>query len=413
MNLSDWLEHLKNLHHKDIDLGLDRVRSVAQSLNLQHLPGKVVLIGGTNGKGTTSRFVERYLLDKGLRVGLFNSPHIHHYRETVRINGKVQPDTAHVAAFEHIEAGRGETSLSYFEYSALAAFKLFADANLDVTLIEVGLGGREDATNVVEPDISVLTTIALDHQAFLGDDRESIGWHKAGIFRTGKPAVVGEPDLPESVKAWAEQIQTELYQNGKDFDFQVADDSWYWQQDDLQLAGLPLSDVPLQNLATGLALLYSLEIPLTSAAVGHAIDNLVVEGRFQTISDKPTVVVDVAHNPQAAEHLARQLEKYRQQGIDEIHAVVGMFKDKDITDTLRQVVSQIDHWYLTDLPEPRGAKAAVLGDSLQTLGVASFSCYDDVNVALKAARLAARPQAMVIVFGSFATVAPVLADNPS
>ena len=218
-SLDDWLNHLNNLHHKDIDLGLDRIGCVASKLGLNELKAKVILIAGTNGKGTTARFIEAYLINQNFRVGLFNSPQLTHYNERVRINSAVLSDNTHAKAFSFIEQHRGEISLTEFEFSTLAALKIFADKSMDVVILEVGMGGRLDSTNIVKPDVSVITTIDIDHQAFLGDNREDIGFEKAGIFRVNTPAIVGDLNTPQSVMNHAKSIGAHLYCANNEFSF--------------------------------------------------------------------------------------------------------------------------------------------------------------------------------------------------
>jgi dihydrofolate synthase/folylpolyglutamate synthase len=406
--LPDWLDYLEGRHDKSIDLGLARIGKVCERLALANLSSKVILIGGTNGKGTTSRFIESYLIGQGACVGLFNSPHIINYTELVRINAQRLTSQTHIAAFAYIEQHRGDTSLTFFEYGVLAALKLFKDAALDYVIIEVGLGGRGDATNIVNPDVSVITTIAIDHQAWLGNDRETIGYEKAGIFRPGKTAIFGEFEPVQSVFDYAQELTCQLLCANRDFSLSVQGQKWSWQSGDLLLEQLSMAKIPLQNVSTALATLQQLGVELTPSAVNAVLASLVVEGRCQVINEQPLVIVDVAHNPQSSEYLAVQMKTYRQQGYAKVTAVVGMLADKDIYHTLANIASQIDVWHLVDLTVPRGAAASVLAQTLEKLGIDNYSCYDCVADGLAKAKAGQQSDELVIVFGSFHTIAGAL-----
>ena len=432
MNLDDWLCRIRDLHDKDIDMGLARISEVADIMRLRHLSAKVVLIAGTNGKGTTSRFIEAYLLSLGLKVGLFNSPALINYTETVRINGEALTDIEHTKAFDAIWHARGDVVLTEFEFSTLAALYLFAQSDLDVVLIEVGMGGRLDSTNVVEPDVSVLTTVALDHMGFLGDTREAIGFEKAGIFRAGKPAIVGELDIPQSVFEQADRIGAQMMCVNQHFSYQLDDlcpQTWRFEADDCTLSKLSLPNIPMQNVATALASLSHLDVPMHSANVNDVLANLTVEGRFETIFNEPQVIVDVAHNTQAIEHMVKKVEALVHKGsihARPVYAVVGMLKDKDIDGAISIVKSIVDKFYLCQLDTPRGASKDQLVTSLEKHYCGPYSCYSDVASGFSAAidevtslqqqplsepknkpqNRQQQPQApLIIVFGSFYTVA--------
>lgn len=400
--LAQWLTYLENLHDKTIDLGLTRIAKVADQLELTNLSAKVILIAGTNGKGTTSRFLEAYLVKQGYSVGLFNSPHLLHYGETVRINTATLIDSVHTKAFSHIEQHRGETSLTAFEFSTLAALKIFKDKAVDFVIMEVGLGGRGDATNIVNPDISVLTTVDLDHQDWLGHDRETIGYEKAGIFRANKPAVIGDFNIPQSVLDYGHQLNSQMVCANDAFSLTEHANSWCWQSGHLQLNNLILPKIPVQNVSTALAVLQQLGMPLDEHAVNAIVISLVVEGRFQIICNNPMLIADVAHNPQAGLYLATQLARYRSR---KVTAVVGMLKDKDIYQTLANVSSEISKWILVDLAVARGAKAADLAQSLEKLGISEYSCYDCAEQGLEQAKKQQQNDEIIIIFGSFHTIA--------
>ena len=419
MSLDDWLCRIRDLHDKDIDMGLARIREVADIMGLRHLSAKVVLIAGTNGKGTTSRFIEAYLLSLGLKVGLFNSPALMHYTDIVRVNGEVLEEIEHTEAFEAIWHARGDVVLTEFEFSTLAALYLFAQSDLDVVLMEVGMGGRLDSTNVVEPDVSVLTTVALDHISFLGDTREAIGFEKAGIFRANKPAIVGELDIPQTVIEQADRIGAQLMCVNQHYRYQLDDShpqTWRFEADDCTLDKLSMPNIPMQNVATALACLSHLDVPLHSANVNNVLVNFTVEGRFETILSKPQVIVDVAHNVQAIEYMVKNIAALGNQG--PVCAVVGMLKDKDIDGAIRIVKSVVDKFYVCQLDTPRGASKGQLVASLEKLQCGLYSCYSDVASGLNAAIDEAtdiqqslpepqkKPQSpLILVFGSFYTVA--------
>ena len=415
--LDDWLYHLDHLHNKDIDLGLDRIGKVAQTLGLNDSPAKIILLAGTNGKGTTSRFLEAYFIQLRFAVGVFNSPQLLHYNERVRVNAQVLADDVHVNAFAHIEAHRGHTSLTEFEFSTLAALQIFAERSLDFIIMEVGMGGREDSTNIVNPSISVITTIDIDHRAFLGSDRESIGYQKAGIFRADIPAIVGDFNIPQTVLAYANELGTSMVCANQDFSFTESQHHWCWQSGLDKLEQLVPTSIPLQNVSTALATLQQLHVDLDRDAINQVLSTLVVEGRLQQISDSPRIIVDVAHNLESAGYLARQLAMFREQGASDIIGVVGMLKDKDIEGVLSKVGPEVSSWYLADLSTPRGAKAADLAQALEKHQNSPHSCYDSVAKALEQAIEQVREQVkahsqqepLIIVFGSFYTVAEVLA----
>lgn len=420
VSLDDWLCYLSNQHHSEIDLGLTRITQVADALKLRDLSlfnCKIVLIGGTNGKGTTSRFIESYLLSQGLSVGLFNSPHLLRYNECVRINARPLEDQVHINAFHYIETHRGDVSLTPFEYHTLAAFYLFSQYQPDVVLVEVGMGGRLDSTNVIEPDISVVTTVDIDHQSFLGNDREEIGYEKAGIFRADKPAIVGDLAIPQSVLTHAKNIDCRLMCAQQDFSHQVFKDYWQWKGVTHSFDNLSLSGVPTQNLSTGLMVLEQLAsiiaFDFNMANVNQVIEQLQVEGRMQwleTKQDQAKILLDVAHNPQAAQYLAEYLTGYlaSQNNSVNIHAVVGIFKDKDIESIMSYLSPVTSYWYLCQLDTPRSAELVQLSDAVEKLTDRPHSSYQQVALALEAACLQAKPHDLIVVCGSFFTVAAAL-----
>lgn len=400
--LAAWLYYLERLHSQPIELGLERVKQVAERLDLLKPAPKVFTVAGTNGKGTTCCTLESILLAAGLRVGVYSSPHLLRYTERVRIQGQELPEAEHSHSFAKIEAGRKDISLTYFEFGTLSALQLFKQAKLDVVILEVGLGGRLDATNIVDSDVAAITSIAIDHTDWLGFDRESIGREKAGVFRAGKPAVVGEPDMPQSIAYVAAKLSAHLYQRDIAWQFSQQEKSWDWQCDTRQWNNLPLPNVPLANAATALAVLHYSGLSLSEEVIRQGLQTATLPGRFQRVSEKPLLILDVAHNPHAARYLADKLAKLPKQG--KVRAVVGMLSDKDIGGTLACLSEQVDEWYCAPLEGPRGASAEQLAEHL-----VQSRQFSHVETAWRQAMQDAEPQDVVIVCGSFHTVAHVMA----
>ncbi|MBN3262665.1 bifunctional tetrahydrofolate synthase/dihydrofolate synthase [Pectobacterium brasiliense] len=399
--LVTWLHYLEHLHAQAIDLGLERVKQVAENLQLLQPAATIFTVAGTNGKGTTCCTLESILLAAGLRVGVYSSPHLVRYTERVRIQGKELPEALHTQAFADIEAGRGAVSLTYFEFGTLSALQLFKQANLDVVILEVGLGGRLDATNIVDADVSVVTSIAIDHTDWLGNDRESIGREKAGIFRQGRPAVVGEPDMPGTIADVAAEKGAQLRRRGRDWEYSMQRETWSWQDKQRELSRLPLPNVPLANAATALAALHYSSLNVSEEAIRHGLQHAALPGRFQTAQASPRLILDVAHNPHAAAYLANRLSELPKTG--KVRAVVGMLSDKDIAGTLAHLTPLVDAWYCAPLEGPRGATAQQIAKHLTR-----SQSFSDVVAAWKQAMSEATEQDIVIVCGSFHTVAHVM-----
>ncbi|MCL6324159.1 bifunctional tetrahydrofolate synthase/dihydrofolate synthase [Pectobacterium polaris] len=399
--LVTWLHYLEHLHAQAIDLGLERVKQVAEHLQLLQPAATIFTVAGTNGKGTTCCTLESILLAAGLRVGVYSSPHLVRYTERVRIQGKELPEALHTQAFADIEAGRGAVSLTYFEFGTLSALQLFKQANLDVVILEVGLGGRLDATNIVDADVSVVTSIAIDHTDWLGNDRESIGREKAGIFRQGRPAVVGEPDMPGTIADVAAEKGAQLRRRGRDWEYSVQRETWSWQDKQRELSRLPLPNVPLANAATALAALHYSSLNVSEDAIRQGLQHAALPGRFQTVQASPRLILDVAHNPHAAAYLANRLAALPKSG--KVRAVVGMLSDKDIAGTLAHLTPLVDVWYCAPLEGPRGAKAQQIAEHLT-----HSQSFSNVVAAWQQAMSEATEQDIVIVCGSFHTVAHVM-----
>ena len=374
----------------------------------------VVTVTGTNGKGSTCAMLESILRSAGYRTGLYSSPHLLRYNERVRIAGSAQDDEAIVEAFNAVEDARGETALTYFEYGTLAALHAFSRAKLDVAILEVGLGGRLDAVNIVDPDVAVVTTIDLDHMDYLGPTRESIAFEKAGIFRAGRPAVCAEPDPPATLTAHAHDIGARLYQIGRDFGYVGGDRQWQYWGPGGERFGLPVPALrgayQLANASAALAALGLLQdrLHVPANAIRDGLCAVTLSGRFQVLPGRPAVVLDVAHNPHAARALAATLSSmgYFPQTI----AVLGMLGDKDIQGVIAALRARIDRWFVATVPGPRGAAADALRAALVSAGVVpeEIRTFDDVEAALAAAREAADEADRIVVFGSFLTVAAVM-----
>lgn len=405
MNLSNWLTYIEALHFKPIDLGLERLLQIPNIQTLTSFQCPVVTIGGTNGKGSNVAFLEAVLLAAGYPVGAYTSPHLLRYNERIRINGQAVSDDALCLAFEKINAMRGNTSLSFFEFTTLAALYLFKQAKLDAVLLEVGLGGRLDAVNIVDADIAIIASIALDHMQYLGHTREEIGQEKAGIMRSKRPVICGDSDIPSSILQHAKKLNAPLYGKDRGFQYQKNGNVWSWQGQNNRFDHLPLLQLPMQNAATALMALELLEakLPVDEAFLRKGLSQACLPGRFQLIG---RTVFDVAHNPAAAELLAQQLLANPAPGGKQI-AVIGMLADKDIKQTLKPLAKLIDQWYIGSLHVPRGAKASVLAKALASEGISTYYCFDTVEDAYSQALANADKQDRIIVFGSFHTVAAV------
>ncbi|NUF28089.1 bifunctional tetrahydrofolate synthase/dihydrofolate synthase [Gilliamella sp. ESL0254] len=410
-NLNAWLCYLEQLHPTTIDLGLERVKTVAQRLDLLQPAPYVFTVAGTNGKGTTCRTLEMILLEKTLQVGVYSSPHLLRFTERVRINNQESIEQETVKAFVEIEKARGDISLTYFEYATLAALYQFKKAKLDVVILEVGLGGRLDATNIVDADVAIVTTIGIDHVDYLGDTRESIGREKAGIFKSKSIAIVGEPEIPTSILEVAKSVNCPIYAVGCDWCYQPINESlWTFESPIKQYKHLPIANVPLANAATAIAALTFSSLEVTQDQITKGLANANLTGRFQIIQRSPLVILDVAHNPHAAAYLTQQLEKLKAEylNIGKVRFVVGMLKDKDIKSTLS--ILKGDKWYCASLYGERGCKAEVLKQHLLNKGELNVSTFDTVFKAYQKAIHDAKKDDIIVVCGSFHTVSDVLAE---
>ena len=413
--LDEWLAHCERLHPRSMDFTLDRVKAVRERLDLR-FDCPVISVAGTNGKGSTCAMIESIARHAGYRTALYLKPHLVQFEERCRIDGVMAEPATLLPHFEAVEVARGDITLTYFEFTMLAILRAFAQAKPDVVILEVGLGGRLDAVNAFDADCAVVTNVALDHTEYLGTDRESIGREKAGIFRAGKPAIVGDPVPPASVIDHAQAIGADLWLQGRDFAVQGDRQQWSWRGRARRFSALAYPALrganQLLNAATALAALESLHerLPITAQAVRSGLALVELPGRFQIVPGRPVLVLDVAHNPQAAAALAVSLD---QMGFyPRTFAVFGVMADKDIANVIAPLRSLIDRWFVTDLPIARAALAAeVAREVAAAMPQARVSTHATPGDALRAALAAADPADRILVFGSFYTVGGVLKDG--
>ena len=433
--LNDWLAHAEQLHPAGIALGLERVRKVAERLDLR-LTCPVITVAGTNGKGSTCAMLEAVLQRSGWRCGVYTSPHLIGFEERCRIGSEVIDGTALLPHFEAAErarigagAGAGDADaveLTYYEFTTLAILRLMAQSGIDVAVLEVGLGGRLDAVNIIDPDCAVITSIDLDHMEYLGPDRESIGFEKAGIMRAGRPVIVSDPLPPASIEQHAKQIGADLWLAGRDFSLTGVAGSerlqWGWSASEARggrrYSGLAYPALrganQLVNAAGVIAALTALRerLPVSAQALRSGLSLVELPGRFQLLPGQPAVVLDVAHNPHAVAALTANLDAMGFYPVT--HAVFGAMADKDLPTMLARIAPLIDRWYFCDLPTPRAAKAAdlkALFDTLDNPLKATALCFTNPLEAHAAARAESTPADRIVVFGSFVTVGAVMAEN--
>jgi dihydrofolate synthase/folylpolyglutamate synthase len=415
--LADWLTRQESVHPKTIDMGLARVTSVARTLGVDKPTYRVITVGGTNGKGSTVVHLDTLLRTSGISTGMFTSPHLIRYNERIQVDGAEATDAELVAAFERIEHARGTTTLTFFEYNLLAALVLFTERAVDVAVLEVGLGGRLDAVNLVDPDVAIVCSIGFDHRDYLGDTLDLIGAEKAGIFRAGRPAVLGTDEMPGSVFAAIESLKAQAIVAGKDFRWNIASDGrWSYDGLSLSLRDLPPSalvgSIQYRNAATALAALETLgsvEPPmgkLNESTVSAALRAVRLPGRFQSVERGPVEwILDIAHNEPAAVTFARHIRERPAKG--QTLAVVGILSDKDAGAIARVLEREVDHWILCALPGPRGSSAEDLAQRL-SLSPSAVSLAASVEEGCAIASATAKPGDRVLVFGSFHTVGPAM-----
>ena len=423
MTLDDWLDKILSQHAKTIDLGLERVLAVGRRMGfaetdagLQVAPVSIV-VGGTNGKGSTCAMLESILLQAGYRVATYSSPHLLRFNERLRLNGEPIDDAPLCEAFARVDAARGETTLTFFEFTTLAIFDLIKRSGVDAAVLEIGLGGRLDAVNVVDHDCAVLVSVDMDHQEFLGNTREQIGWEKAHIARPNRPFILADPVPPATVTEVANSIGADIWQFGQDYNFQGDRQQWGWagrgQRRNAMAYPALRGANQLLNASAVLAALSSLrdKLPVTQGAVRQGFAFVELPGRFQVLPGQPSLVLDVAHNPHAASVLAVNLD---QMGFfPKTIAVVGMLAGKDAQEVFRRIGDRVDHWCLATLEGPetngRPRSAESLSEALQqALPSAAFGCYPDPVTALAAAQSMVESNDRIVAFGSFLTVSHIL-----
>jgi dihydrofolate synthase/folylpolyglutamate synthase len=420
-SLPEWLARCERLHPSEIDMTLDRTRAVVAQLGLR-FSVPVVMVAGTNGKGSTCALMEAIALRAGYRVGLYAKPHLVHFEERCRVNGSMVDASALLPHFEAVEAARVTLglTLTYFEFTTLAIARLLSQTELDLVILEVGLGGRLDAVNALEADCAIITSIDIDHTEYLGDTREAIGREKAGIMRAGKPVIVSDPMPPQSIDDEAARIGADLWRLGRDYNFSGDRQQWGWAGRGKRFNALAYPALrganQLLNASGVLAAFEALRdrLPITAQAVRSGLATVELPGRFQIVPGQPTLVLDVAHNPHAVATLVQNLD---QMGFHpRTHIVFGAMADKDLAAVLRKMAPMADSWHFTSLPTPRAATAQQLSDlwtelALKGPGPVSVSCHADPLAALGSALNGADPADRIVVFGSFFTVGGVLKDG--
>ena len=422
MTLNSWLALLESRHVKSIDMGLERVVEVKARLAIS-FDCPVVMVAGTNGKGSTCSMLESILLQAGYKVGLYIKPHFLLFNERARVGGESCSDAQLLLSFEAVEAARGDISLSYFEFTTLAILHLLQHEKLDVAILEVGLGGRLDAVNVIDPDVSIVTSIDIDHADYLGDTREQIGFEKAGIFRAGKVAICSDPLPPSSLVRHANEIGVDLWLIGRDFNYAGDKQQWNFAGRAQRRNALSYPSLRGANqLLNASAVLAALEVlrmrlPVSAQEVRSGLVMVDLPGRFQVLPGRPTVILDVAHNPHAAAALSQNLDNMGFHPYT--YAVFGAMEDKDIEGIVSQMKARIDHWCLTDLPLPRAATAVELKTKLHEADIclpgdknnpdSTIETFESPAKAFANAMSRAGENDRIVVFGSFLTVAGVMA----
>lgn len=414
-SLDGWLGWQEQFHPRPIDLGLERVASVYACLDPKPEKIPTITVAGTNGKGSCVAFLEAIYRAQGYCVGTYTSPHILKYNERIRINGQPVSDELICAAFERIDAVRGDKSLSYFEFGTLAALDIFSRNHVDVRILEVGLGGRLDAVNIIDADVAIVTTIAIDHVDWLGHTEEAIGREKAGIFRRATPALIGDQHVPDSLLQAASEVEAKVLQIGRDFSYRMRSDCWDWVGNERELSGLPhpvlKGEHQFRNAATVIMAVSCLRqcLPVEKEAIHQGLTTVQLKGRFQLIDGKTPVLLDVGHNPQAVQSLLDYLQ--HSFPAVKIHAVFAMMKDKDIPGVLAMMRDRVEQWYLAPLKNPRAASDELLNDYFRQQDIGNVNRgYADFSEAFKAARRNALPGELILIFGSFFLVSEYLSQ---
>lgn len=405
--LTQWLKHIHNASSPEIVLGLERLYEMVALLSWKPPPCPVITVAGTNGKGSCVATLEKIYLMQGYRVGCFTSPILFRHNEMVRLQGKEASDQLFCDAYARIEQVRGKIALTPFEYHTLAALDIFRQQDLDVWILEVGLGGRLDAVNIIDADLAVIASIGIDHVEWLGNTRELIAREKAGIFRPGKPVVCGDSDPPASLLQQAQALAAPVYLQGRDFTYEVGKDHWCWQSKNTCYQQLPFSQLEIRNLSTALMAIELLQptLPVQSAAIYQGINQVFLAGRIEKLDLPILHILDVAHNPAAVSLLAQALQKMPRK--KKCRAVFSMLKDKDICQSIQNIQPEIDDWYSAPLAVHRGASVDKLQEAFQQAQVSNVRFYSSIEEAYQQALQASQIGDYLVVFGSFYTVAAI------
>ncbi len=417
-NLAEWLDFISLQHSSEIELGLDRLKQVAGRVGLKPFPCPSITVAGTNGKGSSITTLERLYLSAGYKTACYTSPHLTVFNERIRINGDFVSDDDLCRAFAKINSSRKDVPLTYFEFATLAALYLFQQGEFDILLLEVGLGGRLDATNLFPADIALITSISIDHVGWLGDNREDIGREKAGIIHEGRTVVVSDPEPPKSLLSIAGEKAGNIFLLNREFQYQIHKDRWSWQYDEEGLPDIPLpalvGDAQFNNLAGVLMCVRVLQqsLPIADQLIVSTLPEIRINGRFQVIDARPGIILDVSHNPASMALLSDNLEAMPVAG--KTHAVVAMLKDKDIYRSLQNIHSSIDSWYVAGLRAARGESAEKLKAVLQKIDSNSdVHSFESIELAWKGACSMADEEDQVVVFGSFHTVGGIISHLSS
>ncbi len=410
-NLKQWLEWQATLHPEEIELGLDRVAAIWQRLHPTHFSPTIITVGGSNGKGSSVAMLDAIFSASGYRVGCYTSPHLWRYNERIRVVGQEATDADICQAFEQVEQARGSTQLTYFEFGTLAALHLFSQQKLDIVILEVGLGGRLDAVNIIDPDVALITTISIEHTEWLGSSRDEIAREKGGIMRSGRPVVIGDSSPPLALLELADGLEISPFVAGRDYHWQHHDQSWEWVCGEERLTDLPLprlqGEFQLQNGAAVLTVIAQLQSrhPVSYEAISIGLQRVELPGRFQIIEGDITTILDVAHNPEAAAVLADSLRELPSEG--STLALFSALEDKDIKGVVALMSEVVDSWYLAPLQELRAASIETLQQALLDSGVesSSMSLFSTIEDAFIGAQESAVAGDRIVIFGSFHTVA--------
>ena len=415
--LQDWLDWQQTLHSQKIELGLERIAEVANAMGVTKTNYKTIVVAGTNGKGSIVSALESIYHQAGYQVGAYTSPHLVHYNERIRIRQKNAKDDVLCNAFDKVDRARGDTSLSYFEFGTLAAMQIFCDSNLDIAIYEVGLGGRLDAVNILDSDLAFVSSIGIDHVQWLGSTRESIGYEKAGVFRSNHTAVCGELNPPNSMLSYAKELGTELHLIDRDFSYQKIDSKlWSFKSEKVNWDDLPLpslyGDVQLRNAATALMGVVCIDeiLPISRESIDSGLTNISLLGRFQFIKGPCEIILDVAHNLDSAKVLVKNLKEL--QSVTKTIAVFAVLADKDVCGIIECVGGMFDEWHISQLNSERALDSEELKKQLHICSDNSLiHTHDSISAAYNAAKDGADQSTRIVVFGSFLTVAEVLSQE--